>query len=171
MESLGLGLWNFTLTFVSHLRPSGNQVPLMNLRTDRKYSVFGQLLHGLIGRGDAETDLIVFTLLGLFHITMQRICKETIQFSPPFHINRGPYLQSKVRSPPTHPAMDLQQAALAICGATVVYIWYRRYHTLSISDVPGPKNPSWIYGISTSPTTLMSSSHGLRNRAPMVVGT
>ncbi|KAF9778997.1 cytochrome P450 [Thelephora terrestris] len=44
--------------------------------------------------------------------------------------------------------MDSQQATLAICGATVVvaYIWYTRCRTHSISDVPGPKNPSWIYG-------------------------
>lgn len=48
----------------------------------------------------------------------------------------------------TNPAMDLQRAALAICGAMAVYIWYKRYCALSISDVPGPKNPSWIHGIS-----------------------
>ncbi|KAF9779010.1 cytochrome P450 [Thelephora terrestris] len=42
--------------------------------------------------------------------------------------------------------MDSWQAALAICGATVTYIWYKRHRTFSIRDVPGPKNPSWIYG-------------------------
>ncbi|KAF9778983.1 cytochrome P450 [Thelephora terrestris] len=42
--------------------------------------------------------------------------------------------------------MDSQQAALAIFGATAAYVWYKRYRTFSISDVPGPKNPSWIYG-------------------------
>ncbi|KAF9787520.1 cytochrome P450 [Thelephora terrestris] len=42
--------------------------------------------------------------------------------------------------------MDSQQAALAICGATAAYVLYKRYRTISISDVPGPKNPSWIYG-------------------------
>jgi hypothetical protein len=42
--------------------------------------------------------------------------------------------------------MDSRQAALAICGATVTYIWYKRHRTFSIRDVPGPKNPSWIYG-------------------------
>lgn len=52
---------------------------------------------------------------------------------------------------PTHPpGMDSQHAALAICGATAAYVWYRWYRTSSIGDVPGPKNPSWIYGISTS---------------------
>ena len=47
--------------------------------------------------------------------------------------------------------MDLQQAALLICGATAAYIWYKRHRTFSISDVPGPKNPSWICGTSASP--------------------
>ena len=48
--------------------------------------------------------------------------------------------------------MDFQQAALAICGAAIVYALYQRYHGLTISDVPGPKNPSWIYGIPKSST-------------------
>lgn len=47
--------------------------------------------------------------------------------------------------------MDLQRTALTICGAAVGYIWYKRYRSLTVSDVPGPENPSWIYGISASP--------------------
>ena len=48
---------------------------------------------------------------------------------------------------PTHRlTMDLQQAALAVFGVAVGYLWYKRYHTSPISDIPGPKNPSWIYG-------------------------
>lgn len=42
--------------------------------------------------------------------------------------------------------MDPQQTALVICGAAVIYVWYRRHRNSSIRDVPGPKNPSWIYG-------------------------
>lgn len=42
--------------------------------------------------------------------------------------------------------MDYYRVALATCGAIVAYVWYKRYHALSISDVPGPKNPSRIYG-------------------------
>ena len=65
--------------------------------------------------------------------------------------------------------MDSQQAALAICGATVAYIWYKRYHAISISDVPGPKNPSWIYGTSAFPSIPMTFSHRIRNRTQVVV--
>ena len=43
--------------------------------------------------------------------------------------------------------MDFQQAALATCGLVVTYVWYKLYRALTISDVPGPKNPSWIYGM------------------------
>ena len=42
--------------------------------------------------------------------------------------------------------MDLQQAALAVFGVAVGYLWYKRYHASPISDVPGPKNPSWVHG-------------------------
>jgi len=48
--------------------------------------------------------------------------------------------------------MDFQQTALAACGAAVAYVLYRRYRNLAIKDVPGPKNPSWIHGISGSHT-------------------
>jgi len=48
--------------------------------------------------------------------------------------------------------MDFQQAALTICGVTVAYVLYRRYRNLTIRDIPGPKNPSWIYGISGTHT-------------------
>ena len=43
--------------------------------------------------------------------------------------------------------MEFQQAVLAACGAAVVYLCYKKYRALSIADVPGPKNPSWIYGM------------------------
>lgn len=46
--------------------------------------------------------------------------------------------------------MDFQQAALTICAAAVAYVWYKRHWACTISDIPGPKNPSWIFGISTS---------------------
>ena len=46
--------------------------------------------------------------------------------------------------------MDFQQAVLTICGAAVAYVLYGRYRNSAIRDVPGPKNPSWIYGISGS---------------------
>lgn len=46
-------------------------------------------------------------------------------------------------------SMEFQQAALAVCGATVSYALYERYRNSTIRDVPGPKNPSWIHGIST----------------------
>jgi len=55
-------------------------------------------------------------------------------------------------TPPT--AMDFQQAALTIFGATVAYALYSRYRNSAVRDVPGPKNPSWICGISGSPHTL-----------------
>src|ERR1700753_2175017 len=47
--------------------------------------------------------------------------------------------------------MDFQQAALTICAAAAAYIYYKRYQDFTISDVPGPKNPSWIFGISWPP--------------------
>jgi len=42
--------------------------------------------------------------------------------------------------------MDSQQVALATCAATLAYVLYRRYRNLTVKDIPGPKNPSWIYG-------------------------
>jgi hypothetical protein len=65
--------------------------------------------------------------------------------------------------------MDFQQAALAICGTTAVYIWYKRSRISAISDVPGPKNPSWIYGISVSPTLANDITSQIPGRTPMVV--
>jgi len=50
--------------------------------------------------------------------------------------------------------MDLQQAALTICGVTVAYVLYRRYRDFTIRDILGPKNPSWIYGISWAHDTI-----------------
>ena len=47
--------------------------------------------------------------------------------------------------------MDFQLATLVLSGAVAVtYIWYARCRASSIGDVPGPKNPSWMYGISRS---------------------
>jgi len=69
------------------------------------------------------------------------------------------------------PGMDFQQTALAICGATIVYALYQRYRGLTISDVPGPKNPSWIYGILGPFTRQISLSHQYCNRTPMVLAT
>jgi hypothetical protein len=51
-------------------------------------------------------------------------------------------------SPTYSPVMDSQHAAFLIFGVTVAYIWYKRHRASSISDLPGPKNPSWIHGIS-----------------------
>jgi len=48
--------------------------------------------------------------------------------------------------------MDFQRMALAICGAVAAYVLYRRYRNPTIRDIPGPKNPSWIHGISVSYT-------------------
>ncbi|KAF9785284.1 cytochrome P450 [Thelephora terrestris] len=42
--------------------------------------------------------------------------------------------------------MDSRHATLAISVAFVAYTWYKCRRTSSISDIPGPKNPSWIYG-------------------------
>jgi len=67
--------------------------------------------------------------------------------------------------------MDFQQTALAICGTTIVYALYQRYRGLTISDVPGPKNPSWIYGILGPFTRQISLSHQFCNRTPMVPAT
>lgn len=65
-------------------------------------------------------------------------------------------MNNEAKFAPLHPTMDLRQVALAVCSATAVYVWYKRYYTLPISDVPGPKNPSWIYGISIPPTKSSS---------------
>lgn len=46
--------------------------------------------------------------------------------------------------------MDLQQAALAVCSAAALFVWYKRHRAISIKDIPGPKNPSWIHGHSWS---------------------
>jgi len=48
--------------------------------------------------------------------------------------------------------MDFQRMALAVCGAVAAYVLYRRYRNPTIRDIPGPKNPSWIHGISVSHT-------------------
>ena len=66
--------------------------------------------------------------------------------------------------------MDFQQVALAICGATATYVWYKRFCALSITDVPGPKNPSWTYGMSVPRGSEIILSHEFWNRTQMVVG-
>ena len=58
-------------------------------------------------------------------------------------------IHTEQRSPLTR-GMDFQQAALVACGGIAAYFWYKLSHTFTISDVPGPKNPSWIYGIFAS---------------------
>jgi len=45
--------------------------------------------------------------------------------------------------------MQYQLGALAACVAAPVYVFLRRYRKVStIRDVPGPVNPSWIFGTS-----------------------
>ena len=45
--------------------------------------------------------------------------------------------------------MQYQLEALATCVAVFVYAILRRQRKLSsIRDIPGPANPSWIFGIS-----------------------
>ena len=45
--------------------------------------------------------------------------------------------------------MQYQLGALATCVAALVYAILRRHKRLSaIKDVPGPVNPSWIFGMS-----------------------
>jgi hypothetical protein len=41
---------------------------------------------------------------------------------------------------------DLQQTAVAVATASVIYALYRRYNRPSIKDIPGPPNPSWVHG-------------------------
>jgi hypothetical protein len=68
---------------------------------------------------------------------------------PTVYISPDP-ARREVNPAPTHLRMDPQQAALAICGVTAAYILYKRYRAFAISDIPGPKNPSWVYGISSA---------------------
>ena len=64
------------------------------------------------------------------------------------NINYGPSANTARRPPPT---MDSQLATLMICATAAAYIYYKRYQNTAISDVPGPKNPSRIFGISHPP--------------------
>ena len=41
---------------------------------------------------------------------------------------------------------DLQQTVAAVATASVIYALYRRYDRPSLRDIPGPPNPSWVYG-------------------------
>jgi len=46
--------------------------------------------------------------------------------------------------------MEYQLGTLAACTALFVYVWIRRYGEPSpVKDVPGPVNPSWIFGKSS----------------------
>jgi len=42
--------------------------------------------------------------------------------------------------------MDYSQWAALGGGAAVTYAAYRRYTRISLDDVPGPDNPSFLYG-------------------------
>ena len=45
--------------------------------------------------------------------------------------------------------MQYRLEALATCAAVFVYLAFRRYRRRSvIRDIPGPVNPSWIFGMS-----------------------
>ena len=45
--------------------------------------------------------------------------------------------------------MQYELGTLATCAALFVYVFLRRHRRLSaIKDVPGPANPSWIFGTS-----------------------
>ena len=47
------------------------------------------------------------------------------------------------------PTMEYQVGVFAVCAAVFVYAFLRRYGKLSpIEDIPGPVNPSWIFGTS-----------------------
>ena len=53
--------------------------------------------------------------------------------------------------------MEYQLGALTTCAAVIAYLLFRRHRRLStIRDVPGPVNPSWIFGM--SPTSLLTFS-------------
>ena len=41
---------------------------------------------------------------------------------------------------------DLQQTIAAVATASAIYALYRRYNRPSLKDIPGPPNPSWVYG-------------------------
>ena len=44
------------------------------------------------------------------------------------------------------PGMDYKQLAALGGAAAVVYAVYRRYSRISLDDVPGPENPSFLHG-------------------------
>jgi len=55
--------------------------------------------------------------------------------------------------------MVYQLGALVTCAAALVYTLLRRYRRPStIRDVPGPVNPSWIFGTSRSSCPLLTFS-------------
>lgn len=138
MQTPEMRLWDFISTFTSHLRPHQTDGYLYRaFLTGNAQYICGQLPCGLIARGDTDADSSILP-----------ICEgSTMRWLYLTHYTFGPYRQGETETPSTHPAMDLPQVTLIICGATAIYIWYKRYYAVSISDVPGPKNPSWICGI------------------------
>ena len=61
--------------------------------------------------------------------------------------------------------MQYQLGALATCTAIFVYVFLRKYRKPSaIRDVPGPANPSWIFG--TSPAFASSVPVALNVNTP-----
>ena len=53
------------------------------------------------------------------------------------------------KGPGSQLVMQYQLGALTTCAAVFVYVFFRRRRRLSaIRDVPGPVNPSWIFGMS-----------------------
>ena len=64
---------------------------------------------------------------------------------------------------------DLQQAALTVAAASVVYALYRKYSRPSVKDIPGPPNPSWVHGrVGDLLTHFFVWITGVR-RSPMVL--
>lgn len=55
-------------------------------------------------------------------------------------------------------AMDYQLGTLAICGTVLVCIIQRHRRLSTIRDVPGPVNPSWIFGRSPGIALIPSTS-------------
>lgn len=50
--------------------------------------------------------------------------------------------------------MDYKQAAAFGGAATAIYAMYRRYSRISLDDVPGPENPSFLHGAFSSDSQL-----------------
>ena len=67
---------------------------------------------------------------------------------------------------------DMDYKRLAALGGTaaVVYAIYRRYTGISLDDVPGPENPSFLHGMYASPrlSVLLSSQWGIAGHQPFL---